>query len=238
MNPISRIAPVTDAEAAQMVHPDTLADLAERLISTPVEAAATEDAAGNPTWQPPRRSRGWHAPGLVHRGPGPRRWPGWLAPVAAAAAVVGVIIGSLAISGVILHHPAGPAGSSGVFAKVPRYFVAIPEVPRHRGSLHSRVLGEHPWHRDDRRPGTSVRRPDPDHLHPTAPPHPAPIQPSSPHTRVAHQAPRLVAGDNRFGSCAPSTIRTRDLLHGSGPAAVAHLELSRATATCCGTPHG
>ena len=130
MNPISRIAPVTDAEAAQMVHPDTLADLAERLTSTPVEAAAAEDAAGNTAWQSPRRSQGWHAAGLIHRAAGPRRWPGWLAPVAAAVAVVGVIIASLGISGLIRRPAAtGQAGSSGVFANVPRYFVAIPEVP-------------------------------------------------------------------------------------------------------------
>jgi len=74
--------------------------------------------------------RGWRAPGLVLRTAAPRRWPGWLAPVAAAAAVAGVIIASLAISGVILHHPAGTGpANSGVFAKVPRYFVAVPEVP-------------------------------------------------------------------------------------------------------------
>src|SRR6266571_4191253 len=73
--------------------------------------------------------RGWRAPGLVRRVAGPRRWPGWLAPVAAAAAVAGVIIGSLATSGLILRPArSGPANSSGVFAKVPRYFVAIPEV--------------------------------------------------------------------------------------------------------------
>ena len=57
MNPISRIAPVTDADAARMVHPDTLADLAERLTSMPVEAAAAEDAAGSATWHSPRRRR-------------------------------------------------------------------------------------------------------------------------------------------------------------------------------------
>src|SRR5215470_2010050 len=51
----------------------------------------------------------------------PRRWPGWLAPAAAAAAVAGVIIGSLAISGLVLRPAAtGPVGSSGVFAKVPK----------------------------------------------------------------------------------------------------------------------
>jgi hypothetical protein len=78
-----------------------------------------------------RDGGGRHAPGLVRRGAMPRRWPGWLAPAAAATAVVAVIIASLAISGVILHRPAGtgPAHSSGVFAKVPRYFVALPEIP-------------------------------------------------------------------------------------------------------------
>src|SRR5436190_4663902 len=78
-----------------------------------------------------RDGGGRRAPGLVRRGAVPRRWPGWLAPVAAAAAVAGVIIASLAISGVILRHHAGtsPAGPSGVFAKVPRYFVAVPAIP-------------------------------------------------------------------------------------------------------------
>jgi len=84
---------------------------------------------------PPPRTRavggGWPAPGLVRRDVVPPRWAGWLAPVAAAAAVAGVIIASLAFSGVILRHHAGagPADSSGVFAKVPRYFVAVPENP-------------------------------------------------------------------------------------------------------------
>src|SRR6266498_4591990 len=85
--------------------------------------------------------RGWHAPGLVRRAAGPRRWPGWLAPVAAAAAVAGVIIGSLATSGLILRPArSGPVNSSGVFAKVPRYFVAIPEVrsEEHTSELQSR----------------------------------------------------------------------------------------------------
>ena len=80
-----------------------------------------------------RDGGGRRAPGLVRRRAVPRRWPGWLAPVAAAAAVVGVISASLAISGVFLRHPpgTGPADSPGVFAMVPRYFVALPdpEIP-------------------------------------------------------------------------------------------------------------
>jgi hypothetical protein len=75
-------------------------------------------------------SRGRRGTALVRRAAAPRRWPGWLAPVAAAAAVAGVIIASLAISGLILRPGgSGPAGPSGGFASVPRYFVAIPEVP-------------------------------------------------------------------------------------------------------------
>jgi hypothetical protein len=57
MNPISRIAPVTDAEAARMVDPGTLADLAQRLTRMPAEAAAGEDAAGSAAWHSPRRRR-------------------------------------------------------------------------------------------------------------------------------------------------------------------------------------
>ena len=74
-------------------------------------------------------AKGRRVPRPVRRAAVPHHWPGWLAPAAAAAAVVGVVIGSLAISGLILR-PArtGPANSPGVFAKVPRYFVAIPEV--------------------------------------------------------------------------------------------------------------
>src|SRR6266700_2784445 len=112
----------------------------QRLLAQPppgpdvVEAARLrlERAALGRTPPPIRAAgSGWRAPGLVRRGAAPRRWPGWLAPVAAAAAVAAVIVASLAISGVIQRRPAGtgPASSSGVFAKVPRYFVAIPEIP-------------------------------------------------------------------------------------------------------------
>ena len=68
--------------------------------------------------------RSGRAPGLVRRATSPRRWSGWLAPLVAAAAVVGVIVASLAISGAILRHP---AGTGTVFAKVPPYFVAVPD---------------------------------------------------------------------------------------------------------------
>ena len=51
--------------------------------------------------------------------------------MAAAAAVAGVIVASLAISGAIMGRPAGtgPANSSQVIAKVPRYFVATSFIP-------------------------------------------------------------------------------------------------------------
>lgn len=82
----------------------------------------------------PRRTRaagrGWYAPGLVRGGSMPRRWPGWLVPVAAAAAAAGVILGSLAVSGMIQHRAAGTGpADSGVLARVPRYFVAVSAMP-------------------------------------------------------------------------------------------------------------
>ena len=73
---------------------------------------------------------GRRVPGPVRRTALPPRWRGWLAPLAAAAAVVGVVIASLAISSLILRPAgSGPASTSSVFAKVPRYFIAAPEVP-------------------------------------------------------------------------------------------------------------
>ena len=42
--------------------------------------------------------RGWRAPALVRRAAGPRRWPGWLAPVAAAVAVAGLDNQEVAVS--------------------------------------------------------------------------------------------------------------------------------------------
>ena len=73
--------------------------------------------------------RGWRAPALVRRAAGPRRWPGWLAPVAAAVAVAGVILASLGVSSLLRQTGTGPAASAGAFAKVPRYFVALPDIP-------------------------------------------------------------------------------------------------------------
>ena len=56
----------------------------------------------------------------------PRRWPGWLTPLAAAAAVVAVVAGSLGLSGVIGRQSAGTSASAGPLAGVPRYFVTLP----------------------------------------------------------------------------------------------------------------
>jgi hypothetical protein len=64
----------------------------------------------------------------------PRHWPGWLAPVAAAAAVVAAIAAALGISGAIGHHQGGAprpatapdAAVAVARAGVPRYYVALP----------------------------------------------------------------------------------------------------------------
>jgi hypothetical protein len=93
MNPISRIARVTDAEAAQMVDLGTLADLAERLTSMPAEAAAAEDAAGRATWHSHTRRRRLIAISAV-----------------AALGVTALLVTSL---GMVTFGPASPAQHAG-----------------------------------------------------------------------------------------------------------------------------
>jgi hypothetical protein len=110
----------------------------QRLLAEPppgpdvVEAARSRlerAALGRMPLRTRAAGRGVRAPGLVRRAGVPRRWPGWLAPVAAAAAVAGVIVASLAISGAILRPARTGPAAPGVFAKVPRFFVALPELP-------------------------------------------------------------------------------------------------------------
>jgi hypothetical protein len=119
---------------------DELTTIQQLLAEPPPESKVVEAARLKlervATGQTPVRTRaaprGWRAPGLIHRATGPRRWPGWLAPVGAAAAMVGVIVASLAISGVLLR-PARTGGSNptGAFASVPRFFVALPAASGH-----------------------------------------------------------------------------------------------------------
>lgn len=90
-------------------------------------APARGRAAGR-GWRAPART--WLAPGLARRAAGPRRWPGWLAPVAAAAAVAAVIVASVGVSGLLRNAGGGAAASPGAFARIPRYFAALPEVAR------------------------------------------------------------------------------------------------------------
>jgi hypothetical protein len=96
--------------------------------------AATRAVAGTvaPGSAPPL-----HLPGQLDTAPrgrrGPRlradrQWPGWLAPLTAAAAVVAVVTSSLAISSAIqARRPgAGPVpGRGSVLAGLPRYYISL-----------------------------------------------------------------------------------------------------------------
>jgi hypothetical protein len=86
----------------------------------------------------------WQAPDPVRRSAPPRRRPGWLAPAAAAAAVVAVTFASLGISGAIGHGASstGPAAPGGVLAKLPRYFVAMPETVGGRAVVGATATGD------------------------------------------------------------------------------------------------
>jgi hypothetical protein len=96
MSQISRICPVTDAQAERMVRPGTLADLAEQITATQTPEA--RQAADSPGTSRARSSRVvWAASG--------RR--GWLivAPLAAGLAAAALILAGLVIPG----HRAGSA---------------------------------------------------------------------------------------------------------------------------------
>jgi hypothetical protein len=124
VNPISRIAPVTDAEAAQMVAPGTLADLAERLTSKPAEAAAAEDAAGSAAWPSPRRRRLLLA-----------------IPAAAALAVTALLVTSL---GVVTFSPGSRVTGSGPAPAGPaRHTGGVPNPVGWNGNLYP--LGPPGW---------------------------------------------------------------------------------------------
>jgi hypothetical protein len=82
MNPVTRISPVTDDEAARMVRPATLADLAEQITASPPAAAPGRLTAAS------RRGR-WAKKG---------RWLVGI-PVAAALAVALLVVTSLARPG-------------------------------------------------------------------------------------------------------------------------------------------
>lgn len=58
MNPIGRIIPLTDAEAAQMVSPGTLADFAKQVTDMPIDPAAAETAPGSVASHTPRQRSG------------------------------------------------------------------------------------------------------------------------------------------------------------------------------------
>jgi YVTN family beta-propeller protein len=60
------------------------------------------------TWWPMRRAR---TPGLATQARPGRRWPDWVAPLAAAAAVIAVVAGSAAVSSAI-HGPGATGGAS------------------------------------------------------------------------------------------------------------------------------
>jgi hypothetical protein len=116
MNHLSHIAPVTDAQAAQLVSEDALGDLAGRIMSTPVPVGA--DA------RPVTPRRGQVRPR--------RRWF-VVAPLTAGLAL------AISIAGVVAH--VGPGGGSPAMAEALTFhnFDGWVEVTVHRADLESQV---------------------------------------------------------------------------------------------------
>lgn len=120
MNPVSRIAPVSDAGAARMVSPGTAADLAERIMATPAYTlAASAHTSPSPTAA---------GPSPMPATPGHRPARRWVAGLVAAAvlAVVVLAVTSLARPGQKL----GP-----VTVGPPRARAAALSFSRHHGYI-------------------------------------------------------------------------------------------------------
>lgn len=83
---------------------------------------------------PPRGGRGPAGPGRLARGRRAARWPGWLTPLAAAAAVAAVLAASLALTGILPgHRPAHRGQPARRLPGVPRYYVGLANTRGHRG---------------------------------------------------------------------------------------------------------
>jgi hypothetical protein len=116
---------------AERPPPAAMAARVERRLA---QSFAADDcrASGPLSEQAPALRLNSGGPALGGRPPGRRRrWRGWLAPVAAAAAVLAAVAGALTISGAIgRHHGAprtsGDAAAAVARAGVPRYFVDLP----------------------------------------------------------------------------------------------------------------
>jgi hypothetical protein len=120
MNQLSRISPVTDAEAARLVQPGTLADLASEITATSV---------------PPGPGRHGHASTAGAR-PRPRR-RGWLigAPLAAGLAAAVVAIASLGSPAHQARPSAGKNRPPATTNKAPTTQAQVLSFVRHGGYI-------------------------------------------------------------------------------------------------------
>jgi hypothetical protein len=96
-----------------------------------LRAALRETARDIPDTPPPLdlsrdRVNGRHA----YRDHAGRRWISWAAPLAAAAVVLAVVAGALAVTGHFSHHRTSPAAD---FSDVPAYYVALTIRGSHPG---------------------------------------------------------------------------------------------------------
>jgi hypothetical protein len=97
---ISRIAPVTDAEAARMAQPDTIMELAAEITAMPVPPASRRHSpAGPANGAPPRSTR---------RRPLRRRWLIGV-PLAVSLAAAALIVTTIGRPGQPVHIGPGPA---------------------------------------------------------------------------------------------------------------------------------
>lgn len=118
-NPTSGDLPRDDLEAVArlLAKPPPRAD-----VTTTARAVLTQAMLEPRLPRTDHSQNGWRPP--AQRPPKSRRWPGWLAPVAAAAAVAVALGGLMVASNAVQHRPAAKkSAAAAVSGQVPPYFV-------------------------------------------------------------------------------------------------------------------
>jgi hypothetical protein len=101
-----------------------------KAVEDKLRASLRQTAEEIPAHSVPPLDLGYSTPvtGPRHGPARDRRWPGWVAPAAAAASVAAVIAASLAFSALTGHRHAAPgrdAAAAATLAKAPPYFVSL-----------------------------------------------------------------------------------------------------------------
>jgi hypothetical protein len=116
--PVDELAEVRRLLAEPLPTPDVVEAARAKLERVTLNRGPVPVRGAGEGWRPP-----W-SPGAARPA---RRWPGWLAPIAAAASVAAVVTASVTVSAIVQRGQAGTtAAAAATISRVPPFFVSIP----------------------------------------------------------------------------------------------------------------